>query len=146
MERGCKTHSGNKASQFFCMLVLSLLVSLASRTQLTPAWIAFSTKAICPGVDWVLLARVPCLHASVNCLASFHATWAVGYLFGQLSNHLRGCIAFMPFKLLANPSVSCIGSKFTRMSACPGASFTWLMARDGFHKVLRSTSSSAVQI
>ena len=34
--------SVNKASQFFFLLVLALLVSLASETQPMPAWITFS--------------------------------------------------------------------------------------------------------
>ena len=54
------------------MLVLAILVSLTSQTQLTPLWIV-----------WVWLA---CLYASVNHLASFHAIWAASCLFGQLSS------------------------------------------------------------
>ena len=97
-KKSCNKHSGNKASQFFYMLVLALFVNLASQTQPMLARIAFSIKVLCQGLA--------CLYAPVNCSASFHAVWATGCLFRQLFNHPGGCTAFMQFRLFVNHSVS----------------------------------------
>ena len=60
-----------------------------------PPLIVFSIKVIHTGVGWVSLARLPCLYASMNHSASFHAIWAMGRMCNQLSSHLRGCTAFI---------------------------------------------------
>ena len=103
-----------QSCQFFSMLVLALLVSLTNETQLTPVQIALSIRSAlvlveqsrlwdyfacyymylacycivttCTLLVTALLLHVPCLllHASVNILASFHATRAMGCLFGKL--------------------------------------------------------------
>ena len=43
--RSCKT-TWEEASQFFFMLILALLVSLAGETLPTPAWIAFNIQSV----------------------------------------------------------------------------------------------------
>ena len=60
-----------------------------------PPLIVFSIKVIHTGVGWVSLARLPCLYASMNHSASFHAIWAMGRMCNQLSSHLGGCTAFI---------------------------------------------------
>ena len=96
---------------------------------------------ICTGVVWVSLARIPRLHAYVNCSSSFHTDWAMGCLSGkvvQLSCRLghglsgwQGCPAFMPFGpwvvCLARLSsfhavwaMGCLSGKVVQFSCCVG--------------------------
>ena len=106
-KKSCKKHSGNKASQFFYMLVLALFVNLASQTQPMLARIAFSIKVLCQGLACkTTLFVCSCkLFGQLSCclghrlfvqaafqpsgrLYSFHAVQALCKPFRQLSSHL----------------------------------------------------------
>ena len=95
--------SGHLGSSGVCLGAV-LLVGLvpgvcALRPCQCPLWIIFSVKAICTGIGWFSLARLPCLYFSVHCFVSFHIVPARGYLYNQLSN----CLApFVPFRQLVN--------------------------------------------
>ena len=103
--------SGHLGSSGACPKAILLVGLVPGACSLRPSQhqlqIIFSVKAICTGIDWFSLARLPCLYFSVHCFVSFHIVPAKGSLYSQLSN----CLApFMSFRQLVNYQFSQVPS------------------------------------